>query len=439
MVHVKGEICRKNMVERGENCMNISKADVLIVIMGTNPFPNIISSLTRVKENGLICCICTKETTRGEKPFERFKSLLARNNKFINIDILELPDYLDRKDIEDKTSNKLNEIFRKISGDLLLEINYTGGKKIISSVVYEVIKNFDYKDTGRKIDVNLTYIDSERELMYIESGGSYKPKYSSDKIKLTELKESFKIGIVDIIQTYNSTFNENKFKEKPDKEELSNALGRLFENVSFEDFNKMMDFKTKLYETADAAQKGEKRKTFLNDIDILLKSFNIPLSIEDIKSAGFQKDKEIVEYFRKTDWFEEFVLYKLLPLKEEHIIEEIVANADKKGSEDENNYEVDIVIYKKYKLYAISITTISDRKEAEGKLYEIHQRANDLGGEETKIGYINLCWDVEVLKEKCRNIWDDDISENVFIAGAQDLKHLKDKVKKWICGGGIDE
>lgn len=434
---MKSEVSRKNMVKKGENCMNISKADVLIVIMGTNPFPNIISALTRVKENGLICCICTKETTRGEKPFERFKSLLERNNKFINIDILELLDYLDRKDIEDKTSNKLNEIFRKISGDLLLEINYTGGKKIISSVVYEVIKNFDYKDTGRKIDVNLTYIDSERELIYIESRGSYKPKYSRDKIKLTELKESFKIGIVDFIETYNNPIKKKRLKKKPDKEELSYALGRLFENISFEDFNKRMDFKTKLYETAYAAQKGEKRKTFLNDIDILLKSFNIPLSIEDIKSAGFEKEKEIVEYFRKTDWFEEFILYKLLPLKEEHIIEEIVANVDKEDLEDENNYEVDIVIYRKYKLYAISIT--SDPKEAERKLYEIHQRANDLGGEETRIGIISLCWDVEELNKKCRNIWDDDISENVFIAGAHDLKYLKDKVKAWICGGGINE
>lgn len=417
--------------------MNISRADVLIVIMGTNPFPNIISALTRVNENGLICCVCTMETR--EKPFERFKSLLKGNNKFINVDILELPDYLDRKDIEDKTSNKLDEMFRKISGDLLIEINYTGGKKVISSVVYDVIKNFDYKDTGRKIDVNLTYIDSERELMYVESGGSYKPKYSGDKIKLTELKESFKIGSVDIIETYNNPFEKKRLKERPDKEKLSNALGRLFENVSFKDFNKMMDFKTKLYETSVAAQKSEKRKTFLNDIDVLFRSFNIPLSIEDIKSAGFEKVEKIVKYFRKTDWFEEFILYKLLPLKEEHVIEDIVANIDKKESDDENNYEVDIVIYKKYKLYAISITTISDPKEAEDKLYEIHQRANDLGGEETKIGCINLCWNVEELRKKCRNIWDYDISENVLIAGAQDLKNLKDKVKTWICGGGKNE
>lgn len=414
--------------------MNISKADVLIVIMGTNPFPNIISAFTRVKENGLICCICTEKTK--EKPFKKFKSLLEENNKLINIDILDIPNYLDRNEIEDKTSNKLNEMFRKISGDIMLEINYTGGKKVISSVVYDVIKNYDYKATGRKIDVNLTYIDSERELMYIESGGSHNSKYSSSIIKLSELKENFKISSVDLIGTYNDSVEKKKIKEKPEKEKLSCALGRLYENVSFDNYKKMMDFKTKLYETANAANNSEKRNNFLNDIEILLKSFNIPLAIEDIKSAGFGNEKSIVKYFRKTDWFEEFILYKLLPLKEEHIIEEIVANV-KKESVDENNYEVDIVIYKKYKLYAISIT--SDPKEAERKMYEIHQRANDLGGEETKYGIITFDWSIEGLKEKCRNIWDNDNSENVFIAGVQDLKDLKDKVKTWICGGGTNE
>ena len=34
--------------------MTYRKADVLIVIMGTNPFPNIVSAATRVRTDGYI-------------------------------------------------------------------------------------------------------------------------------------------------------------------------------------------------------------------------------------------------------------------------------------------------------------------------------------------------------------------------------------------------
>ncbi|WP_268876577.1 hypothetical protein [Acetivibrio saccincola] len=42
--------------------MTYRKADVLIVIMGTNPFPNIVSAATRVRTDGYIFCICSKDT-----------------------------------------------------------------------------------------------------------------------------------------------------------------------------------------------------------------------------------------------------------------------------------------------------------------------------------------------------------------------------------------
>lgn len=39
----------------------------------------------------------------------------------------------------------LDEILRTTQGDILIELNYTCGKKIMSSVVYDVIKNKNLK------------------------------------------------------------------------------------------------------------------------------------------------------------------------------------------------------------------------------------------------------------------------------------------------------
>lgn len=63
-----------------------NKADVLFLIMGTNPFPNIISVITRLKKGGEVFCICTEETCK--KPYERFKKLIE--NKDITKKLIRL-------------------------------------------------------------------------------------------------------------------------------------------------------------------------------------------------------------------------------------------------------------------------------------------------------------------------------------------------------------
>lgn len=106
--------------------------------------------------------------------------------------------------------------------------------------------------------------------------------------------------------------------------------------------------------------------------------------MEDINSSGFKSDKKIKEYFEGSKWFEEYILSKLLPLKEEKIIEGLVANVERKPVHNEKRFEVDIVLYKRYKMYAISLTTTNKLNTATQKLYEIFQRSTDLAGDETE-------------------------------------------------------
>lgn len=128
-----------------------------------------------------------------------------------------------------------------------------------------------------------------------------------------------------------------------------------------------------------------------------------------------------------------------LDLKSEGVLDYAVANYEKKRNEEENNFEVDIVAYKKYKLYAVSITSASKAVNVEGKLYEIKQRAKDLAGDETGMCYISLCWDVDFLKDEIINIWDNSDPQNLLILDAKSFGNLKDKIKVWITRGGSIE
>ena len=409
--------------------MTYRKADVLIVIMGTNPFPNIVSAATRVRTDGYIFCICSEDTA-GE-PYKKFKKLLEKKG-FIDGHVKKYSLTKEEMDVENivyKIKKSIfNEILRITQGDIIIELNYTCGKKIMSSVAYDVIRNMEFKDVGRDIKINLTYIDAERELMYVEQLGGEKTS-----VRLCDLEESFELNIVDIIKTYNTKIGE--VVEEPRYEVLSNKLGGMFENVSYEEYKKLIEVKENLY---GLANDKEKKKNFINELKAYVENSDFPISIEDIESADFNK-KDMVEYFRKTEWFEEYIFSKLFSLKKEKIIEGLAANITRKPIDNETQFEVDIVMYKKYKIYAISITTENNVESAEGKLYEIFQRSTDLAGDETKKGYINLCWDVSKLKAKCVNLWDDDLPKDVFIAGVNDLSNLKIKVKNWICGGEKDE
>lgn len=79
--------------------MIAGKADILFLVMGGNPFPNLISAATRISKGGRIICICTQETERYS--YNRFKKLIKENvGDDVNIEKLMI-NKLNRRNIEE--------------------------------------------------------------------------------------------------------------------------------------------------------------------------------------------------------------------------------------------------------------------------------------------------------------------------------------------------
>lgn len=408
--------------------MLTKKADILYLIMGTNPFPNLISTVTRLKEGGEIYCICTKETKN--KPFNRFKDVLRRKGININTAPIEVKD-TDREDIEDKIIKHLSGVVLKASNDILIELNYNGGTKVMSAVSYDIIKNFNYEKYDKNIQVNLTYIDPEKDVMYLEQGKGPRYNYVSNCFFLSELDSNISLELINVIDAHNdiSGMKFNSTEIKPEIEELAKRLGNLFVDVKYEDYKKAINFLEMVYDKACSS-----RKTFLSELNNLFLQFKMPINLDDIITKAFNKDKEIVEYF-KGKWLEKYIISIINELKQENVIEDTLANVEESNTEGKSGFEVDIVMYKKYKLYAVSVTSIEKTEEAAKKLYEVSQRAKNLAGDEGHSCFINLCWETEVLINQYRNIWDNYNPKNTLILGAQDFGNIKDKLKSWILGG----
>ncbi|SNX52849.1 hypothetical protein [Thermoanaerobacterium sp. RBIITD] len=410
-----------------------NKADVLYVIMGTNPFPNIISAVTRLKNDGRIICICTDET--AEYPYERFRKLIVTKNITNKVEKIVIRDKSYMGSIKDALVKKLDETLKEGNNINLLELNYNGGTKVMSSAAYDVVKNYDYKK--RDTDVNLTYIDPEREFIYCEYKRKNKQDFNHFSKKLSELNGCCDLSVMDIVCTYLDAdmirFDKIKYKSKMN--ELSNKLGDLVANMKNDDeYNKVIIFIKSLYCLSKKYNKASEE--FKNELNGLFRNCSEMKDYIDINSLGFDSSKDMFNYFKKTEWLEEYILNILVELKGEAIIDDALSNITKKYDDsNKDEFEVDLVAYRKYKIFAISVTSESDTEVAKKKLYEIKQRAKYLAGDESGICFINLCWNVKQIEDEYKNIWDDFTTKNTLILGAQDFHNLKAKLKEWIMGG----
>lgn len=417
------------------------KADILFLIMGGNPFPNLISATTRIKKGGRIVCICT-EDTEGH-PYNRFRRLVKEKmNNNITIEKLLINKFT-RGNIEEKIQEKLDSLLYMEDKINLLELNYTGGIKLISITAYHVIKNYNYGKYNKNPNISLTYIDPERELLYFEFRKGTNKKYISDCVSLSQLDSNFDLNLKDIISLYgkigsygdiNSINAEDSFEMK----ELANKLGNLFCGIDKDEYTERIEFINKLYGITKKYKDNQKGlEGFKKDLNEILFTYKLLPAYENADSLGFKDDEGMFKYFKKTKWLEEYVLNILIELKEEGIIEDVLPNVEKKEIDEEQGvFEVDLVVYRKYKLFAISITSINTpNKKSKRKLYEIKQRAKNLGGDEAGICYINLCWETDELKREYKNIWDDETLENTLILGAQDFSNLKNELREWLKEG----
>jgi len=404
------------------------KADVLFLVMGGNPFPNLISAATRVKENGRIICICSKKTENDL--YENFKRTVQSNLVVdfdkITIDDTGLKTYFNRDTVKEKVAGKLKNELSSNPSIGLLELNYTGGTKLMSTTSYEVIKNYDYSRLKADPTINLTYIDPEKEVMYCEFKEKRQENYKFCCETLCKLKPTFELNIKDVISIYVENYNIST-KGEPENSEISKRLGSLWCNIEKELYDDRIELFRKLYYFG--------KEKSLEEIDKLFLEKKLFPDYTGIDSLGFKGKNRLFKYFEKTKWLEDYILMILLELKEEGVIEDVLANIEKKMEKGTLEFEVDFAAYRKYKLYAISVTSIDNPNIAKGKLYEIKQRARNLAGDEAGICYISLCWDTAELEKEYRNIWDRESLKNSLILGAQDFHLLKDKLREWLKGG----
>ncbi|NJL66200.1 MAG: DUF1887 family protein [Microcoleus sp. SM1_3_4] len=151
------------------------------------------------------------------------------------------------------------------------------------------------------------------------------------------------------------------------------------------------------------------------------------LSLQAVQQQGwFQEIKHFCKYLDGL-WLEHYVLQQIKTIADRNSIQDYglnfvvpLAGADK--------FEFDVAFTRGYQLFAISVSTTSDRKLCKGKLFEAYLRARQMGGDEARVALICCTDEPDTLKAELAVL----DSKKIAVFGRDDLMNLSNKIEKWI-------
>lgn len=391
----------------------MKKADVLFLLVGTNPMPNIISALTRVRDNGRIYLLHTDGYGIEGTEDIAFKLEELISNKKDNIEIYKFSiSRYDIKAIDDKLKKLIEGILEMYD---YIELNYTGGTKIMSSTAYDIFYNLASKNKNKKI--SLTYFDNEKrefiaEIFHLEE------KHIKTK-KMKDMSIDSLISVKDIIKLHF-----DKLKSAPCEVKNLMTCTKIVEKLLNKETAKdTLDLLDKYYTKVIYKKLNELSKRE----DLFSEVYEILGVEENYESLGFSNDykiKEVIEYF-KGFWFEDYILNILIENKQKWGISDIETSV-KKGSE----LEIDIVFLKDNIIYFISVSTINYLEGVLNKLYEVNYRVAQLSADSGKIGLVSLYSSSEEIKRDYMKIGKNE--KDYMIVQLDKLNLLEQKIEEWI-------
>lgn len=404
--------------------------------------PNLIGACTRTKKDATIYMIHTDETYEIAENLE--KLIKTKNNDSnYNIDpkLIPLKSYEKLNDVYSVLKEAFETIKESYNSEQVIELNYTGGTKVISSSAYTVFKKIFKEDNAY-----LTYLDGEQSLIDISKvNGEHIGRFKYDKDN-----ETLPITIKDITEVHSFIDRKIKFDtfEEKGKFYKDAEIYDVFFEALLKNLNNRDEFIKFLGPFSESnTSKKEKIIESINNIDNHLLQSNIKLGTFDSFDKIVNKlcDSKIFEANRKVNgkvlkelnglWLEKILFYKLGKLKP-NIIDDVVCSLKRNKNEDE--FEVDLIVLKNHRLFCISVTIIENYEDAKFKLFEIKLRASLLAGSEAKVAYVNLCENSNEFIQDYKDTWHDELNDTLIVAWDK-LYNVEEVLIQWITGGDNDE
>lgn len=417
------------------------KADFLITLIGTSAMPNLIGIATRIKNGGKVYFIHTNETKTISENLVNYieENKVDSTGKSLNIksELIGIENYDNPEEVYNEIQNKFRYIYDDIESlgekNSIIEINFTGGTKVISSISYTVFKEL-FKE--KYDDIKFTYLDGENSRINIHNVKQNKEQV----IEYSKEIGTIPLTIMDVINVNKDLdeqfsndeghFKQSEFSKdmyqylishKEKRKEIIEYLECLNSNLRSENINKsankVLNYLDKFANENNLLDGYKSHKDFLK-----------ALYVDESKISN-TKVKSLVIKPLIGNWFEEVIHKILVDLRDEDIIDDFICNLKKMKKIDK--MEIDFIAMKNYKLYYISVSTVEDMECTKFKLYEIKQRAQILSGTEAAVATITFVQDKKEIIDGYKNIWQEE-PKNALMIEWGELDNIKNIISQWV-------
>lgn len=381
------------------------KSDVLFLIVGTNPMPNVISILNRVKENGKVFLIHSNEkggVFSTESIANSLINIFKEKSEAIVLEPIAV-NMMSESNMVQEVKHRMNSL-----NNSCIELNYTGGTKLMSSTIYGYFKEEMRK--GER-DIILSYLDCEKELFIYEKCRANAIISIEEKIEDININNRF--NLKDIIKSHGLSYDKDRSQTS-------------FENASYEMFSKFekmtLEEKNKWVKELNGIFEDE------NNLEHLLKEFvRKYVSHHEVDEINKLSIGKLIKY-TIGDNLEEYIYKILNELKNIMIIDDFVWSYQQKSKNTVAGTEIDFVVIKGIRNYLLSVTLCENEYDCKPKLYEAKMRGEQLAGDETRVGFICLYKSHEELEELIGA--NGKYSKDLIIA-IDNFNNIKDKLIEW--------
>ncbi len=384
------------------------RCDNLILLVGTNPLPNLVAAELLVKEKGRIILLHSPGH-RGTGPVaERLERVLdTRMCTKVQIDKAEI----DESDGWSITQKLKREVLQKLQGSIGL--NYTGGTKSMAVYTYQAVAEFCPEAV-------FSYLDA-RTLSLKVQPGSDKPF----RPPITEIWRLVNVSVEELLNLHG-----HRYKELNRETVLPDYAGRLVSLFPKRDREAAKGFH-------ESYQKHQGSETKLSEIRLpdyasaVFKGLGDVCSVGDLSHAVGLDAKTLTGWLDGC-WLEHLVMNYLKELSTELELSDWAINIQtlNTGGNHDPKFEFDVAAVRGYQLFAISCTTSDDKGMCKNKLFEAWIRAKQVGGDESHTALVCYGKNPWGLEDKLNEQWFSQGHIRVF--GESDISDLKESLREWI-------
>lgn len=386
------------------------KVEHLILLVGGNPLPNYVAARVLGETKGALHLVHTQKTHKIAQRLAECLRTPAENEQlagdFASIAFVQVS--------EDDPGDIFGKV-HKLAADLSSSVglNYTGGNRPMSVHAYDAVKQ-------ARSSAKFSYLDAGRLKMLVHDAHRTPRRFRADVLLNMRLET--------LLQLQGLKASSPKPLDKPIQPKLAAALAEL--HSIKEGPQAWFDWRRK---GSEGWKKLPKDQPHLERVEAVLRELCGDDPTPECVAKAFDRESlpSTAEWW-KGKWLESHIFAELQKaIKDRDDTNDALMGVKRKREDyGDRDFDLDIVLMRRYQLFAFSCIVSSDAQQCKDHLMEAYVRARQAGGDEARVGLVCIYKDTQALQQEIAS--DLDAAGKIRVFGQDDLLSLADRIRDWL-------